>query len=124
MSFGAELGYEDQPRRPLSEAAAAARVRSWRLAPVAIGWLGGGVVLLVLGVVARRPDVVAIGAPLLIGLAWGTSRRPARVPSVRLTGDDQPTGSTGTVSAEVEIAAGRATDRARPPRPRPRSPRQ
>ncbi len=103
MSFGAELGYEDQPR-PLSEAAAAARVRSWRLAPVAIGWLGGGVVLLVLGVVARRPDVVAIGAPLLIGLAWGTSRRPARVPGVRLTGDDQPTGSTGTVSAEVAIA--------------------
>ena len=103
MSFGAELGYEDQPR-PLSEAAAAARVRSWRIAPAAIGWLGGGVVLLVLGVVARRPDVVAIGAPLLIGLAWGTSRRPARVPAVRLIGDDQPTGSTGTVSAELEIA--------------------
>ena len=61
-------------------------------------------VLLVLGVVARRPDVVAIGAPLLIGLAWGTSQRPARVPAVRLVGDDQPTGSTGTVSAELEIA--------------------
>ena len=82
MSFGAELGYEDRPRR-LSDEAAAARVRSWRIAPAAIGWLGGGVVLLVLGVVARRPDVVAIGAPLLIGLAWGTSRRPARVPGVR-----------------------------------------
>ena len=104
MSFGAELGYEDQPSRPLSEQAAAARVRSWRLAPAAIGWLGGGVVLLVLGVVARRPDVVAIATPLLIGLAWGTSRRPQWVPTARLSGDDQPTGSTGTVDAEVEIA--------------------
>ncbi len=103
MSFGAELGYEDRPR-PLSEQAAAARVRSWRLAPASIGWLSGGVVLLVLGVVARRPDVVVIAAPLLIGLAWGTSRRPRLVPTARLTGDDQPTGSTGSVSAEVEIA--------------------
>ena len=104
MSFGAQLGYEDQPSRPQSAEAAAARVLSWRLAPAAIGWLGAGVVLLALGIVARRPDVVAIGVPLLIGLAWGTSQRPQRVPAVRLTGDDQPTGSTGAVSATVEIA--------------------
>jgi uncharacterized protein (DUF58 family) len=104
MSFGAELGYEDQPHRPQTAEAVAVRLRSWRLAPAAIGWLGAGVVLLVLGVIARRPDVVAIGAPLLIGLAWGTSQRPKRVPAVRLKGDDQPTGSTGVVSAELEIA--------------------
>ena len=103
MSFGAELGYEDHPNRPLTDEAAALRVRSWRLAPAAIGWLGAGVVLLVLGVVARRPDVVAIAAPLLVGLAWGTSQRPQWVPAVRLTGNDQPTGSTGSVSAEIEI---------------------
>lgn len=101
MSFGSSLGYEDQPgRRPPDPTAA----RVWWLAPAAIGWLGGGVVLLVLGVVARRPDVVAIGVPLLLGLALGTSRRPRLVPIARLTGDDQPTGSTGTVEAEVEIA--------------------
>ena len=104
MSFGADLGYEDRPgRRPPDPRA----TRVWWLAPAAIGWLGAGVVLLTLGVVARRPDVVAIGVPLLLGLAWGTSRRPQLVPVVRLTGDDQPTGSTGstgTVEAEVEVA--------------------
>ncbi len=101
MSFGAGLGYEDEPsRRPPDPRAGLV----WWLAPSAVGWLGGGVVLVVLGVVARRPDVVAIGVPLLLGLAWGTSRRPRLVPIVRLLGDDQPTGVTGTVEAAVEVA--------------------
>jgi uncharacterized protein (DUF58 family) len=101
VSFGAGLGYEDRPeKRPPDPRAA----RVWWLAPAVTGWLGAGVVLLTLGVVARRPDVVAIGVPLLLGLAWGTSRRPRLVPVVRLSGDDQPTGVTGTVEAEVEVA--------------------
>ena len=98
MSFGATLGYEDQPSRPARVAP-----QVWRLAPASIGWGAAGVVLLVLGLLARRPDVVAIGAPLLLGLAWSTSARPKQLPTARLHGDDQPAGSTGTVDAEVVI---------------------
>ena len=76
---------------------------AWWPTPASIGWLSAGVVLLVLGVVARRPDVVAIGVPLLVGLAWSTSTRPQRMPTARLTGSDQPTGSAGVVTAEVEV---------------------
>src|SRR4051812_21709566 len=92
------LGYEDQPSRP-------ARVvpQVWRLAPASIGWGSAGVLLLVLGLLARRPDVVAIGAPLLLGLAWSTSSRPRQVPTARLHGNDQPAGTTGTVDAEVVV---------------------
>ncbi|HEU5485012.1 MAG TPA: hypothetical protein VFU98_08910, partial [Microlunatus sp.] len=98
MSFGAMLGYEDRPDRP-----PVITPLVWRLAPASIGWFAGGVVLLVFGLLARRPDVVAIGAPLLIGLAWGTSTRPSMLPSARLHGDDQPAGTTVTVGAEVVI---------------------
>lgn len=98
MSIGAGLGYEDAPRRP-----AATKPAVWGLAPVSVGWMSGGVVLVVLGLLARRPDVVAIGVPLLLGLAWSTSTRPRLMPTARLAGDDQPTGSAGTVDAEVQI---------------------
>jgi uncharacterized protein (DUF58 family) len=101
VSFGALLGYEDRPSGPGRSGATRSLV--WRLAPAAIGWLASGVVLLALGLVARRPDIVAVGAPLLLGLAWSASTRPRRLPSARLTGNDQPTGSSGTVEAEVEI---------------------
>jgi uncharacterized protein (DUF58 family) len=102
VSFGALLGYEDRPSGPPG-AGAASRPVVWRLAPASVGWLAAGVVLLALGLVARRPDIVAIGAPLLLGLAWSSSTRPQRLPAARLTGDDQPTGSSGTVDAEVVI---------------------
>lgn len=100
MSVGAWLGYEDQPsgrdRRP-------AKAPAWGLAPASIGWAAGGVVLLVLGLLARRPDLVAIGTPLLLGVAWSASTRPRRLATARLAGDDQPTGSAGIIEARVEI---------------------
>jgi uncharacterized protein (DUF58 family) len=94
---------EDPPvSRGSSDLAPRAPV-GWRLAPASTGWLAAGVTLLALGLMTRRPDVVAVGVPLLVGLAWGTSARPQRVPTARLTGDDQPTGSAGLVHATVEI---------------------
>lgn len=102
MSIGAGLGYEDRP-----DGGRPRRVPpGWRLAPVSIGWLAAGVVLVVLGLVARRPDVVAIGVPLLLALAWSTTHRPPQIPTATLTGDDQAGGSAGTVTAEVEIQPG------------------
>ena len=73
----------------------------WQLTPAAIGWVAAGVVLLALGVVSRRPDIVAISVPLLVGVAWSTSSRPQQNPSARLRGEDQPTGPSEVVEVEV-----------------------
>lgn len=100
MTFGTLPGYEDRPGEPPGRAE---RVARWGLAPAAVGWLAAGVALLALGLLARRPDVVVIGVPLLVGASWASSTRPRQLPSARLRGDDQPTGSTGTVDAEVEL---------------------
>src|SRR4051794_19158313 len=101
MSFGASLGYEDRPSG--GRGSRPPKIPVWGLAPASIGWAAGGVVLLILGLLARRTDLVAIGAPLLLGGAWSPPTRPRRLASARLPGDAQPTGSTGTVEARVEI---------------------
>ena len=79
------------------------RSGGWQLAPAAIGWLAAGVVLLTLGVLTRRPDIAAIGVPLLLGVAWSTSGRPGRCPSARLRGQDQPIGPSDVVEVEVVL---------------------
>lgn len=79
------------------------RSGGWQLAPAAIGWLAAGVVLLTLGVLTRRPDIAAIGVPLLLGVAWSTSGRPERCPSARLRGQDQPIGPSDVVEVEVVL---------------------
>ncbi|MFT4165221.1 MAG: DUF58 domain-containing protein [Microlunatus sp.] len=75
----------------------------WQLAPAVIGWLAAGVVLLALGMLTRRPDIAAIGVPLLLGVAWSTSGRPRRRPAAQLRGQDQPIGASDVVAAEVVI---------------------
>lgn len=75
----------------------------WQLAPAAIGWLAAGVVLLALGMLTRRPDIAAIGVPLLLGVAWSTSGRPQRHPAAQLRGQDQPIGASDVVAAEVVL---------------------
>ncbi|MDN5770768.1 MAG: hypothetical protein L0H24_07735, partial [Microlunatus sp.] len=75
----------------------------WRLAPAIVGWIGGGAVLVALGILTRRPDVVAVGVPLLLGAAWSASSRTVRRPSGRLAGGDQPSGRAGLVAAEVLV---------------------
>ncbi len=79
------------------------RTGGWQLAPAAIGWLAAGVVLLALGLVTRRPDIVAIGVPLLLGVAWSTSSRSQRTPSAHLRGEDQPTGPSDEIKVEVAL---------------------
>ena len=57
-----------------------------------IGWqptaaharaLVGGMLLAVVGVLARRPDLVVLAAPLLSAAVWAALRRPTSAPEVR-----------------------------------------
>lgn len=66
-----------------------------------------GLLAALAGLLAGRPDVVAIGMPMLLGLAWASGRRtrPPRITlrlSATATREDQP------VDAEVAVAAGDA----------------
>lgn len=80
-------------------------VRNWRLTPAAAGWGVAGVVALLLGVVSSRPDVAVLGLPLLLSLAWSSSRRPGAPATARLSGSDQPVTTEGVV-ARVHVAPG------------------
>jgi uncharacterized protein (DUF58 family) len=77
----------------------------WRLAPAVTGWLVAGTVLVLLGVLTRRPDVTALGAPFLLGVGWSLTRRPATTATVRVTGADQPAGGSG-VTATLHVTPG------------------
>lgn len=74
----------------------------WRLAPAGVSWAVAGVFAALVGVLAGRPDVVALGLPLLLGLAWASARPHAAPSDVRLTGRDQAVGPGGP-GAAVEI---------------------
>jgi len=81
----------------------------WRLSPAVPAWLAVGVATLLLGVLARRPDVAVLGVPLLLGAALGWSRWPARSVRTRLAGTDQAVGD-GRLRAELEVAGGGPQD--------------
>ena len=81
----------------------------WRLAPPVPAWLAVGVGALLLGVLARRPDVAVLGVPLLLGAALGWSRWPGRTPRARLAGTDQAVGD-GRLRAELEMSGGGPRD--------------
>lgn len=75
--------------------------QEWQLASAAAGWGVAGVTVMVLGVLSGRPDVAVLGLPLLLGIAWSTSRPPGTPAAVGLTGSDQPVESTGLVAGVV-----------------------
>lgn len=54
----------------------------WRATPALVRALLGGFVLLLLGLFLRRPDAVALAAPLLGVAVWGLVRRPTSQPVV------------------------------------------
>ncbi len=80
---------------------------TWRLTPAALGWIVVGVGVALLGVLIRRPEIVALGVPLLIGGAWGTAGPAVRATDVRLAGTDQPPGASGLrATARLEPGPG------------------
>lgn len=59
-------------------------VRRWHVTGFAAHRALGGVALVVVGLVAGRPDVAAFGIPLLAGLVWAAFRPPAGHPEVQV----------------------------------------
>jgi uncharacterized protein (DUF58 family) len=80
---------------------------SWGLAPTYLACLVAGLVLLGIGVLARRPDLAVLGMPLLLMVAWSWMRPPEAEPSALLVPDRQVPGS-GRLSAQVEIDPGKS----------------
>ena len=76
-------------------------------APAGTAWLVGGVLVAVVGLVAGRPEVAALGLPLLLGLVVARAGWPTSGAHARLRAADQ-TATGGQLEAElvVEAAAG------------------
>ena len=84
--------------------------RPWRPGGVALSWGVTGLSLVLLGLVAGRPLVVALGMPLVLGTAWSWSLRPRGVAEIGIT-DSRYRSETGCVEGDLRIApaAGVAT---------------
>ena len=74
----------------------------WRPGGVALSWGATGLTLVLLGLVAGRPLVVALGMPLVIGLAWSWSRRPNEVAEMAIV-DTWYRTETGLVEGDLRI---------------------
>lgn len=87
---------------------------TWRLTSAAAPRLLGGGVLLVLGLLAGRPDVVALGVPLTLAAAWGLLHRPGGVSVVSLS-DPHHDARSGRIQADVFLdpSPGASTSRMR-----------
>lgn len=77
----------------------------WRLASPLVAWGVAGVVVSTLGILAGRPGVAVVGLPLLITMAWATSRPIILPPAPRLRGHDQAAGS-GRLRAAIDVDPG------------------
>ena len=67
-----------------------------------------GAVLLLLAVLLRRPDLVVLAAPLLLGAGMGLATRPSGPPALTLAGpvDALLEGGRGAAVATVDVPAG------------------
>ncbi|HEX6756426.1 MAG TPA: DUF58 domain-containing protein [Mycobacteriales bacterium] len=85
----------------------------WRPTAALARALGTGAALLLAGVLLRRPDLVVVAAPLLIGPALALARRPVSAPEVELSvpggavleGDPMPVTVTVSAADQVDVAA-------------------
>lgn len=80
---------------------------AWQLTPAAVGWLAGGVGLLLFGVLVQRPDVAVLGLPLVLGVVLSWARWPGEPPSAGLCGVDQAA-SSGRLTAELRLTSATA----------------
>ncbi|UFU05551.1 DUF58 domain-containing protein [Ruania halotolerans] len=71
-----------------------------------------GAVVLVLGLVAGRPDVAVLGAPFVLCFAWGWFSRPTAAPRVSVRRATGPA-RAGTVGAVLEVGAPRGVESVR-----------
>ena len=55
--------------------------RRWQLTTSAVARLFAGAVIVLLGLLAGRSDVVVLGVPLVLAVAWGLAQRPTGVSS-------------------------------------------
>ena len=55
----------------------------WRPTPAHVRAVVGGLILMVTAVLARRPDLLVLAAPLAYAAAWAIVRRPTRAPTFR-----------------------------------------
>jgi uncharacterized protein (DUF58 family) len=67
--------------------------------------VGTGAALLLGAVLLRRPDLVVLAAPLLVGAALALAARPSAAPAVRLSGPQQALLEGGTVTVTATVSA-------------------
>lgn len=80
----------------------------WRPTAAYARAVGLGAALLLAAVLLRRPDLVVLAAPLLLGAALALAGRPAAAPGLRLSAPSQALleGGRATVTATVTAPAG------------------
>lgn len=74
----------------------------WQSGSVALSWAATGLVLVLGGLVAGRPLAVALGMPLVIGVAWSWIVRPSGIAGVEI-GHARYSSETGRVEGELLI---------------------
>lgn len=72
---------------------------AWQRSPLVGPWAVAGVLAVLIGILTGRPDVAALGLPVLLGLAWSRARPPAPPVEAQVSGADQPVGRAGLVAA-------------------------
>lgn len=86
---------------------------AWTVTPAIVASVGAGLVLLVVGVLAGRPDVAALGAPGVLGALWALTTRPRGAVWADV-GATQPHGASGRVLvADVRLTAPDGTEAVR-----------
>ena len=76
--------------------------RVWRTGGLALSWTATGLALVLLGLVAGRPLVVALGMPLVIGAAWSWTLRPTDAAELAIT-DSRYRSETGRIEGGLLI---------------------
>ena len=73
---------------PVERTSVAAPAGPWRITPLHVRAVIGGLLVAFLAVILRRPDLVVLATPLLAVALWGLLTRPAGRPSNRIIGSD------------------------------------
>ena len=70
----------------------AAPAGPWRITPLHVRAVIGGLLVAFLAVILRRPDLVVLATPLLAVALWGLLTRPTGHPSSRIISSDTDLG--------------------------------
>lgn len=75
---------------------------SWALTSLAAYTAGSGVVIVAMGLLMARPDLVVLGIPLVLSLVWSAANRPASMPGIVL-GEPRAVPSSPDIEAFLTV---------------------